>query len=229
MTHTRIPGPEKNLKFRSGTRPGSVYHRGMGSAFAGDLSAFVLAGGKSTRMGADKAFLEFEGRTLLDRALDLTRSVCRDVLVVGSREKFAAYPNVVEDLFPDRGPLGGIHAALRTSAAELNLMLAVDMPFVSSHFLEYLLSEARHSDAVVVLPRCEGRLQPLCAVYRRQFAEAAETALLAGRNKIDPLFADANPRVISEEELNRAGFSRELFKNWNTPQDLKETFASKSR
>src|SRR5690348_1515752 len=96
-----------------------------------DVAAFILAGGKSTRMGADKAFVPLDGRTLLARALDLARSVTPDVRIVGNPETFASFAPVVEDVFRDRGPLGGIHAALRASTKELNLILAVDVPFVS--------------------------------------------------------------------------------------------------
>ena len=100
---------------------------------------FVFAGGKSSRMGpnADKAFLDFEGQTLLGRALAVTGSVCEDVRIVGNPTKFAQYASmkygpVVADIFSGCGPLAGIHAALVHSSAELNLMLAVDMPFVSA-------------------------------------------------------------------------------------------------
>ena len=102
---------------------GKVYDRGMENGPAPDLTAFILAGGKSTRMGTDKAFVDYDGRTLLLRALDLARSVATDVRIVGSKEKFAAFGPVVEDIFRDCGPLGGIHAALRASPTELNLML----------------------------------------------------------------------------------------------------------
>jgi molybdenum cofactor guanylyltransferase len=188
-----------------------------------DVTGFILAGGKSTRMGSDKAFVEFEGRTLLARALDFTRSLTPDVCIVGSQEKFASFAPVVEDVFHDRGPLAGIHAALRASPTELNLMLAVDMPFVSLAFLQYLLGEARTAaDASVVVPRSEGRWQPLCAVYRRRFADAAEKALLAERNKIDPLFHASKTRVIDEEELERSGFSSSIFRNLNTLDELEE-------
>lgn len=207
--------------------PCRVYYRGMGSASADGLSAFVLAGGRSTRMGADKAFVEYEGRTLLATVLDVARTVTEDVRIVGKREKFAAYGSVTEDIFSERGPLGAIHAALRSSVADLNLMLAVDMPFVAPHFLQYLLGEARNANATVTLPRCDGHLQTLCAIYRREFAEVAESALLAGRNKIDPLFATLDARVIEEEELKRAGFPPELFRNLNTPQDLRESLSSR--
>ena len=104
-----------------------------------EVSAFVLAGGQSTRMGTDKAFLDFEGKPLISRALALAKTMSSDVRILGSPEKFRAYGMVVEDEFPNHGPLGGIYAALRCSNADLNLILAVDMPFVESRFLQYLL------------------------------------------------------------------------------------------
>ncbi|MGD1023593.1 MAG: molybdenum cofactor guanylyltransferase [Candidatus Sulfotelmatobacter sp.] len=199
----------------------NVYYRGMGCAAVPDVTAFILAGGKSTRMGRDKAFVEFEGRTLLGRTLELARSVRLDVRIVGDHEKFASLAPVAEDIFRDRGPLGGIHAALRASQTELNLMLAVDMPFVAAAFLNYLIGQARSApQATVVVPRTGGRWQPLCAVYRREFADTAETALLAGQNKIDLLFAVTKTRVIEEEELKRGGFSWDIFRNLNTPEEL---------
>jgi molybdenum cofactor guanylyltransferase len=193
----------------------------MENAPASDVAAFVLAGGKSTRMGTDKAFVDYAGRTLLSRALDLARSVSSDVCIIGSREKFAPFAPVVEDVFHDCGPLGGIHAALRASPAELNVMLAVDMPFVARAFLEYLISQARASpEATVAVPRGNGSWQPLCAIYRREFAAAAENALRAGRNKIDLLFDVVRTRVIEQDELEGAGFSRAIFRNLNTPEEL---------
>jgi molybdopterin-guanine dinucleotide biosynthesis protein A len=198
-----------------------VYHPFMDGSR--EVTVFVLAGGKSTRMGMDKAFVDFEGCTLLARALDLARSVTADVSIVGTREKFASYAPAVEDVFRERGPLGGIHAALRSSKTDLNIMLAVDMPFVSLAFLQYLIGVSEiENTASVIVPRIGGRWQPLSAVYRRIFAEAAEKALLAGRNRIDLLFRAAETRVIDEKELNRAGFSSDIFRNLNTPEEVEE-------
>ena len=78
-----------------------------------DFTAFILAGGNSTRMGRDKAFVMLQGRTLLARALEVCRTVTSDVRIVGDRKKFAPFAPVVEDVFPGCGPLAGIHAALR--------------------------------------------------------------------------------------------------------------------
>jgi len=184
------------------------------------VAAFILAGGKSTRMGTDKAFVVLEGRTLLARALELARAVTADVRIVGDPAKFAAFAPVVEDVFRGCGPLGGIHAALRASGAELNLMLAVDVPFVSSALLEFLVARARGSDAVVTVARAGGSWQPLCAVYRREFADVAESALQQGRYKIDALFDVVPVLAVGEEELEAAGFSANVFRNLNTREDV---------
>jgi molybdopterin-guanine dinucleotide biosynthesis protein A len=186
---------------------------------------FVLAGGKSSRMGAgpakgkDKAFLEFRGQTLLDRALSVMGTVCDRVAIVGDRAKFTKYESVVPDIFQGCGPLGGIHAALLHSSAELNLMLAVDMPFVSRELLAFLFATAEKSDAIVTVPRSGKGLQPLCAVYRRNFSTVAEQALRAGKFKIDAAFSSVSVRVIEDGELAAAGFSEQSFFNVNTPQD----------
>ena len=194
---------------------------------------FVLAGGKSSRMGmnTDKAFLDFGGQTLLDRALSVMGTVCDSVAIVGDPAKFAKHASskygsskcgsVVADIFSGCGPLAGIHAALVHSPAELNLMLAVDMPFVSTELLAFLFAAATDeaNDAIVTVPRTTHGLQPLCAVYRRDFSAVAEQALRAGKYKIDALFSGLAVRVIGEDELGAAGFSEKSFFNLNTPQD----------
>jgi molybdenum cofactor guanylyltransferase len=182
-------------------------------------AGFVLAGGRSSRMGADKAFLEFGGRTLLERALAVMAAVCERVTIVGDPSKFGSYGVVIADIFPGCGPLGGIHAALVQSTAELNLMVAVDMPFVSPELLAFLFAQAETDDAVVTVPRVAKGLQPLCAVYRRDFAAIAEQALRAGKYKIDAAFVGVSTSVIEERALAAAGLSEQNFFNVNTPQD----------
>ncbi len=182
-------------------------------------AGFVLAGGKSSRMGADKAFLEFGGQRLLVRSLSVAGAVCDSVMIVGDPAKFAQYATTGADIVPGCGPLAGIHTALVSSSAELNLMLAVDMPFISRKLLAFLFVEAEKRDATITVPRTDKGLQPLCAIYRREFAAAAEAALRAGKYKIDALFSDVPIKVIEESDLIAAGFSEKTFFNVNTPQD----------
>lgn len=196
------------------------YHQRVKDATRADVTAFVLAGGKSSRMGSDKAFLRIGDETLLANAMKVAGVVAKEVRIVGDTAKFAAFGQVLEDVYRDRGPLGGIHGALSSSMTQLNLMLAVDLPFVIAKFLEYLLLRARESGAMVTLPRADGGLQPLCGVYRRGFADVAERSLRDGKNKIDPLFKRVETCVIAEDELLRAGFSVEMFRNLNTPEEF---------
>ncbi len=184
------------------------------------ITGFVLAGGKSVRMGSDKAFVELGGRTLLQRALDTLGQVTPDVEIVGTWEKFESFGRVVEDVYADCGPLGGIHAALTSSVSELSLILAVDLPYVSVEFLCYLVEKAQASTAPVTLPRTLDGWQPLCAVYRKGFGEVAEAALREGRNAVHGLVEKSAPRVIDVVELERAGFAIGMFRNVNTLEDL---------
>jgi molybdopterin-guanine dinucleotide biosynthesis protein A len=196
-----------------------VYDRRVKDGIEFGVTAFVLAGGKSSRMGSDKAFLRLGDETLLWRALKTAGAVASAVRIVGEAQKFAVFGEVVEDVYPGQGPLGGIHAALSSSTTELNLVLAVDLPFLGPGFLEYLLSRARESDAMITVPRAGGGLQPLCATYRRGFVDVAERSLRERKNKIDALFATVGTCVIEEDELVRAGFSAEMFQNLNTPEE----------
>jgi molybdopterin-guanine dinucleotide biosynthesis protein A len=181
--------------------------------------AYVIAGGKSTRMGQDKAFLELGGKTLLKNALALARAVAGEVKIVGDPAKFGKFAAVVRDIYPERGPLGGIHAALAESHSQLNLMIGVDLPFLEVGFLRFLISAARDSGALVTVPRVGSHYEPLTAVYRKGFSALAEKALSANRNKVDATFSQIPLRVVNEEEIVRNGFSPAMFRNVNTPED----------
>jgi molybdopterin-guanine dinucleotide biosynthesis protein A len=172
-------------------------------------------------MGVDKVFLNFQGQTMLDRALSVMISVCDCVSIVGDPAKFAKYKfdSVIEDIFPGCGPLAGIHAALRYSSSELNLMLAVDMPFVSPELLAFLFEVAENNSEVVTAPQVNRRTQPLCGIYRREFSDVAEAALRAGKYKIDAAFTGVSVKLIDEHALASAGFSERHFFNINRPED----------
>ena len=170
-------------------------------------------------MGADKAFLELAGKPLIVRAVEVARGVMPDVKIVGDPRKFTAFGPVIEDVYRDRGPLGGIHAALTNSVAEWNLILAVDLPFVPVQFLKYLFARAESSGATATVPSIGGYFQPLCAVYRKAFLFSAEHALSEGRNKIDQIFREVLLCTVSEEDMTANGFEASIFRNLNTPQE----------
>jgi len=186
------------------------------------FSAFVLAGGKSSRMGAEKAFLELAGKPLIERALTLAGTITADVKIVGDRAQFASYGEVIEDVYHDCGPLAGIHAALKATASTSNLILGVDLPFLTPAFLEFLIAEARASNPTVTVPYAGAKFHSLCAVYRKDFYAHAERALSQGKNRIDALFREIPARAIREDELASRGFTAAIFRNLNTPTDFEQ-------
>lgn len=186
-----------------------------------DVTAFVLAGGKSSRMGQDKALLRHSsGTTLLEHVITIARSVADTVTLLASREKYSSIVQgieIVEDVYRDCGPLGGIHAALASTSTDLNLVIATDMPNLNAELLRFIIDRARSTDRVVTIPRVGELPQPLCAVYRRAFLFSAEQALRAGRYRIGTALSQVSTDVIAEAELIAAGFGAELFANANTP------------
>ena len=184
------------------------------------LTGFVLAGGKSTRMGQDKAAVTLNGRTLLEHTLAALREVCGDVAILGRHALYGALGPVYEDIFPECGPLSGIHAALTNSQTKFNLIIAVDTPFLSPAFLSYMAERAIATDSVITTPEINGYTQPLCTVYSRDFLPIAEQALRSGAYKIVPLFPQDKTLVIHEPELRQFAFAENMFENLNTPDDL---------
>jgi molybdopterin-guanine dinucleotide biosynthesis protein A len=185
------------------------------------LAAFVLAGGKSSRMGRDKAALLLNGRTLLQHALATLREITSDVSILGSPQTYGDQgAPVIADIIPDCGPLGGIHAALTQTRSDFNLIIAVDTPFLSVDFLKFLCARAMASGAVVTTPEIAGYTQPLCAVYSRRFLPIAEQALKSGNYKIVPLFPADGTLTIQDSEMAQFAFTPEMFDNLNTPEDM---------
>ncbi len=186
-------------------------------------------------MGQDKALVPFAGHPLVEHMADIAEAVPAlrgvEVGIVGPKALRAQRRRVVEDFFPGQGPLAGIHAALCASGAARTLVLAVDMPLVTSEFLKFLMAAAQASDAVVTVPRLADGWQPLCAVYAAEFLPCAERALREGRNRIDSLYSEVQVQELSEEDLRENCFSSNLFRNLNTPeewQDAQVEFAART-
>jgi molybdopterin-guanine dinucleotide biosynthesis protein A len=173
-------------------------------------------------MGADKALLSFDGQTLLERALHTAAAVAERAVIVGPGERYAAFGEVIEDVYVGCGPLAGIHAALGASNTDANLMLSVDMPLMTPSFLAWLLHRAQAAKELIVVPDALGGLQPLCAVYRREVCAIVEQALRKGDYKIGKLFPLVPTRYVSEQEITAGGFSTTIFRNVNTRDEFEE-------
>ena len=170
-------------------------------------------------MGTDKALLPFGEKTLLQLALETARLVSPTTIIVGARERYGSYGEVIEDRLPGCGPLGGIHAALCATQTDLNLIMSVDMPLMSTNFLCWMVELAASGQELAVVPETRQRLQPLCAVYRRAAKCVVEQALLLNDFKVSAIFTSIPTRYVQEDELGAAGFSPEIFINLNTPAE----------
>lgn len=184
-----------------------------------DVSVFILAGGRSSRMGADKALLPFGKGNLLQLAVNNAKEISSNPIIVGAKERYSSYGDVVEDRFLRCGPLGGIHAALCATHTDLNLVLSVDMPLMAVRFLRWLVILGASGRELAIVPELQGRLQPLCAVYRRSARCVVEHALKQGGFRVDQIFPLLPTRYVRDVELVAAGFSLSIFLNMNTPAE----------
>jgi molybdopterin-guanine dinucleotide biosynthesis protein A len=177
-------------------------------------AGFLLAGGRSSRMGQDKALLTLGGEPLAARGIRKLRAICAEVSIAGGSEELMRFGRVIPDRSPGCGPLGGIVSALEQSSFEWNLFLPVDAPFVPVSTLQALLSAAVGFSGVGVMARVQGRMHPLCAAYSIKALEVLRQELAAGRWKVTSAIEAAGPvKVVDFEEAS-------WFANLNTPDEF---------
>jgi molybdopterin-guanine dinucleotide biosynthesis protein A len=198
-----------------------------------DVEGFVLAGGRSQRMGRDKALIEFRGQPLVGLALEKLRTVCRNPRIAGNRPDLVTFAPVVDDLHPGCGPLSGIEAALYATDCDLNVFLPVDVPLLPVEFVQWMLRRAAITEAPATIPTVLGYPQPLCAVYHQDLGPAIARALNRQEYKVMRVILEAAESLRRPVDL----FSMEAvsptqrawpssapphrwFQNLNAPADL---------
>lgn len=189
--------------------------------------AIVLCGGRSTRMGRDKATLPFGDEVLLQRIVRVVRSVAEDVVVVAARDQvLPSLPDdvrVVHDEVEAKGPLGGLAAGLDAGRAELVFATGCDVPFIAAAFIELLFTQI--GDADVAVAETDGFVHPLAAVYRR--GVETEVRRLLDAERLRPVFLyDAVPTVrVPEAVLRTADPELRSLENVNTPEAYERALA----
>lgn len=183
------------------------------------LTAAILTGGRATRFGGrDKSALLVGGRSILDRQIAELSKLTADILLVGGHARHER-ARVVRDIVPGSGPLGGLHAALTEARGDATLVIACDMPYVTSPLLAYLAALTREAEAVV--PQTERGYHPLCAAYTPACLEPVARRLADGRLKMIDLMGDLRVRVVMPEELDRFGDRHHLLANVNSPVEYR--------
>jgi molybdopterin-guanine dinucleotide biosynthesis protein A len=189
-----------------------------------DTEGFILVGGLSSRMGADKSRLRLGGRTFVEIAAGALATVSKKVSVVGSRTGVEAHGlAVVRDVHEGLGALGGLHAALAACAAPWAAVVSCDLPFVTAELFERLASLRGDTVDAVAPVQEDGRPQPLCALYAAaRCLEMAEHLIRAGERRPRALLREVRTRWVPFKELSDLDGSGFFFDNVNTPADYEE-------
>ena len=184
------------------------------------ITGIVLAGGKSSRIGTEKGLVIFRNKPLIEYSLNVLILVANEIIISSNSAVYDGFGiPVLNDEFPDSGPMGGIYTCLKASENEINIVLSCDMPMVNAVFLNSLIAAADGFDAVV--PWHEKKYyEPLCAVYRKNLLPVFEDFIQNKNFRIPDLFAVVNTNYL---KIGKAfGVDPLIFFNINTLQQLDE-------
>jgi molybdopterin-guanine dinucleotide biosynthesis protein A len=183
------------------------------------VTGLVLCGGKSRRMGRPKAFLPYQGTTIVEHVISSMRDLFSEIFVVANEPE--AYEDlgvdVVKDILPYRGPLGGILSGLLVASNQYSFVIACDMPLVDKRLIRDMTS-ARHGNDVVVLSHKNG-IEPLLGVYSKNCIKPLEESLFAGNLSVQDFLGGLKAKTYVCEFNSTDEEALPPFFNVNTPQD----------
>lgn len=185
------------------------------------MTAIILAGGKSSRMGTDKAFLKIGNQSLIKRQIGLLRKIFEKIIIVtNSSPKYRGYKGIkiISDIIPHRGPLGGIYSGLIASNSTYNFVIACDMPFINPGLIRYIIRNRDNYD--IIIPKIDRKYHPLFGVYSKNCIPIMEKALRKDKLNVSTIFPKVKTGFISRQEIER--FDKQLLSliNINTQDDL---------
>jgi molybdopterin-guanine dinucleotide biosynthesis protein A len=186
-------------------------------------TGFITAGGRSARMGSDKAWLEIEGEPLIKRTLAALRPVTSSMAIIANTD---AYNSLGVPVFGDEhhgvGPLEAVRVALSNTQTRRVLLVGCDLPFVTSALFSFLLSQPSTNEAVVPLS-ADNQPEPLCAIYCKDSLPIVVDLIERGERKMARLFELVPTRFVEFEEIRGLEGARLFFENINTPEDYERT------
>jgi molybdopterin-guanine dinucleotide biosynthesis protein A len=184
------------------------------------LSAAVLAGGKSSRMGSNKAFVKVRSCRIIDHALAELKQVSDDIMIVTNSVNDYSHLNVrlVEDILPGLGPLSGIHSALVHANEPRVLVVACDMPFIEAGLAQLLVKLSQDCD--IVIPKVDGYYEPLFAVYSKSCIKHIEKCIERGIRRVIDFFPCVQVKYVNGDEISLVADLEKVFYNVNTPKEL---------
>lgn len=186
------------------------------------MNAVILVGGKSSRMGTNKAFLELKGKTFIELQIELLREMFDEISISANTPSEYEYLNlpIFKDICPGKGPLGGIYTSLINSSSLHTFMLACDMPFVGPELIKHLKDLTKEYD--VVIPKSENGLEPLHAFYSKNCIEPIKRELDENNLRIRSFFPQVNVKIVELDSLASSDYFKNSIKNLNTMDDYED-------
>ena len=190
------------------------------------VTGIILAGGKSSRLGRDKAWEDVGGQRIIDRVIGALQSSCHEVLIIGDRperQNELSLPKCIQyrsDELKGRGSIGGLYTGLKASDTLWSLVVACDMPFISRELIRFMLSIISKNRCDAIVPVINGRYQPTHALYNSTCIPFIEKNILSGNFRMDSYFDEIYLEEISEDVINRIQGAELSFFNVNTEDDL---------
>ncbi len=187
------------------------------SSFTSSISVAIMAGGKSSRMGRDKSFVNLSGKPMIEHVLEKVSDIGEELFIISnnpSKYQHLALPTYT-DIIPGMGPLGGLYTALYKSSKSHVLVIACDMPWLNRPLLRYLISIRDQAEAIV--PRWTKHPEPLHAVYSQDCLPAIKDRLSAGKLKMVSFYELINVLFVEKSKIIQFDPSGKSFSNVNTP------------
>jgi molybdopterin-guanine dinucleotide biosynthesis protein A len=187
-------------------------------------TAVILAGGKSSRMGFDKQFLNINKKGIINIIISKLEKEFDDIIIVTNKpDEYKNYrQKIITDILENMGPLGGIHSGLKAASSEYSFVIACDMPNVDIEYVRYMKNAVNSVDADICVTRIGNNIEPLYGFYSLKTAKDIEKYLSEGKRAVAPLIKKLNTKYIGEKEYNREGLklNTDIFINLNTQKDL---------
>jgi molybdopterin-guanine dinucleotide biosynthesis protein A len=189
------------------------------------MTSIVLAGGKSIRLGRDKALETIGGRSLIEHVIGRLSLLGNEIIVVTSQTNTLPHIGVKQltDIYIDKGPLGGIYSGLRAASCFYSLVVGCDMPLLNVALLRHIMELSPGFD--VVIPRVDDNVEPLHAVYSKSCLTSIEAALKQNRLQVQGFFHQVKVRYIEDAELKKFDPEHLSFFNINSLADLERAQA----
>jgi len=186
-----------------------------------NLTGIILSGGKSLRMGMNKAFIEIEGIPMIQHILSLFEKIFNEnIIVTNEKEGFINFKKakIYRDFIPNRGVLEGLYTGLFYSSFEYSFCVACDMPFINESVIKLLIKKIKDQD--VIVPKTNDGLQPLHAIYSKRCLDPIKRIIESGRFRILDFYPFVKVKIIEEDEFIFLDPKRISFLNINTPEEL---------